>query len=443
MRLFLFAAAIPLAAQPVLIRNVDVYPVTAAPMKAVSVLIQHGKIADIGAKLAPAKGVRTIEGKGLRVYPGLIDSNTELGLSEVPAERMTVDTGELGEFMPQLRALVAVNPESEHFPVVRVNGITSAMTFPSSGGGAGGGGGGRGVTNNQIISGQAALIHTDGWTWEEMEVKRSAAMHVIFPSLGGRGGRGGGNPDFAPPELFGETNAGGFAQRKRNYDQQIKRLTEFFEEARRYQKARAANVPGFVRDLKYEAMLPVLDGKLPLAVSATRAVSIRDAIGFAEKQNVKIVILQPRDLGKVAGELKSRNIPVILGRVLALPDEEDDPYDEAFTLPAEAYHAGLKFAFGTFTNEFVRNIPYQAATAVAFGLPYEEALKAVTINAAEIWGVSDRLGSVEKGKVADLLVTDGDPLEVRTQIKHLFINGREAPLTNKQTRLYEKYMSRQ
>jgi imidazolonepropionase-like amidohydrolase len=430
----------PLAAETVLIRNVDVYPVTAAPLKAVSVLIQDGKIAEIGAKVTAAKGVKVLEGKGLRVYPGLIDSNTELGLSEISAERVTVDTGEIGEFMPQLRALVAVNPESEHFPVVRVNGITSAMTFPSAGVG---GGGGRGGAGNQIISGQAALIHTDGWTWEDMEIKRSAAMHVIFPSLGGRGGRGGGNPDFTPPELVGATGAVGFTQQKRNYEQQIAKLNDFFEDARRYQKARAANAPGFVRDLKFEAMLPVLDGKLPLAVSASRAVTIRDAIAFADKQHVKIVILQPRELSKVAGELKSRNIPVILGRVLALPDEEDAPYDEAFTLPAEAYNAGIKFAFGTFTNEFVRNIPFQAATAVAFGLPHEEALKAVTINAAEIWGVSDKLGSVEKGKVADLLVTDGDPLEVRTQIKHLFINGKEVALGNKQTRLYEKYMSRQ
>jgi len=438
----LLAALTPLAAQPVLIRNVDVYPVTAAPMKAVAVLIQDGKIADIGPKLAAAKGIKVIEGKGLRVYPGLLDSSTELGLSEVPAERMTVDTGELGEFMPQLRALVAVNPESEHFPVVRVNGITSAMVFPASGGGTAGGG--RGNPNTQIISGQAALIHTDGWTWEEMEIKRSAAVHVIFPSLGGRGGRGGGgNPDFATPELFGTTSAGGFAQQKRNYEQQIARLADFFEDARRYQKARSANAPGFVRDLRYDAMLPVLDGKLPLAVSASRAVNIRDAITFADKQHVKIVILQPRELLKVAGELKSRNIPVILGRVLTLPGEEDDAYDEAFTLPAEAYKAGVKFAFGTFTNEFVRNIPYQAATAVAFGLPYEEALKAVTINPAEIWGVNDKLGSVEKGKLADLLVTDGDPFEVRTQIKHLFINGKEVPLTSKHTRLYEKYMSRQ
>ena len=160
-------------------------------MKGVSVVLQDGKIAEIGAKIIPAKGARIIEGKGLRVYPGMIDSGTEMGLSEISAVRESVDTGELGEFMPQLRALSAVNPESEHFGVVRVNGITSVMTFPSSGGG-GGGGGRFGGGERQFISGQAALIHTDGWTWEDMAIDRTAAVHLIFPTLGGRGGRGGG-----------------------------------------------------------------------------------------------------------------------------------------------------------------------------------------------------------------------------------------------------------
>jgi imidazolonepropionase-like amidohydrolase len=433
-------AAFGASGESVLIHNADVYPVTSAPLKGVSVLIQDGKIAEIGPKIVPAKGVRVVEAKGLRVYPGMIDSGTELGLSEVSAVRETVDTGELGEFMPQLRALVAVNPESEHFGVVRVNGITGVMTFPSSGGGGGGrfGGGER-----QIIAGQAALIHTDGWTWEDMEISRSAALHLIFPTLGGRGGRGGSVPDSVV-EMFGLTGtATGYCQQKRTYDQQIAKLNEFFDSARKYQRARAANPPGFVHDLKYEAMIPVLEGKVPVAISAARTSAIHDAIAFADKQNIKIVILQPREIGKVGPELKSRNIPVILGRVLALPDAEDDPYDEAFTLPAEAYKAGVKFAFGTFNNEFVRNVPYQAATAVAFGLPYDEALKAVTISPAQIWGQADKLGSVEKGKIADLIVTDGDPLEIQTQVKHLYIRGREVALTNKQTRLAEKYMSRQ
>lgn len=436
------AIAAMAAGEPVLIRNADVYPVTGAPMKGVSLLIQDGKIAEIGAKIVAAKGVRIVEAKGLRVYPGMLDSGTELGLSEIGSVRESVDTGELGEFMPQLRALVAVNPESEHFPVVRVNGITSVMAFPSSGG-RGGGGGRFGGGETQIISGQAALIHTDGWTWEDMEINRSAAVHLLFPAIAGRGGRGGSVPDSVV-ELFGApAAAGSYTQARRTYEQQLAKLNNFFDEARRYQKARAANAPGFRRDLKLEAMVPVLERKVPLAVSAAKAGSIHDAIAFAEKQNVKIVILQPREIGKVAAELKAKNIPVILGRVLALPEAEDDPYDQAFTLPSEAYKAGVKFAFGTFNNEFVRNLPYQAATAVGFGLPYDEALKAVTINAAEIWGVADKVGSVEKGKVADLIVTDGDPLEIQTQVKHLYIKGNETALTNKQTRLYEKYMSRQ
>src|SRR6266404_7097827 len=195
-------AAFAAANDTFFIRNADVYPVTAPEMKGVNLLVQDGKIAEIGAKLAAPKGVRVIEGKGLRVYPGMIDSGTELGLSEVSAVRETVDTGEIGEFMPQLRALVAVNPESEHFPVVRANGITSVMTYPASGGRGGRGGGG-----GQIIAGQAALIHMAGWTWEDMEINRSAAVQINFPAIAGRGGRGGGNPDF-PDELAALFGAG-------------------------------------------------------------------------------------------------------------------------------------------------------------------------------------------------------------------------------------------
>jgi imidazolonepropionase-like amidohydrolase len=420
----------------VLIRGTDVYPVTSAPVKGASILVLDGKIAEMGVKILAPKGVRVLDGKGLRVYPGMIDSGTQLGLSEISAIRETVDTGELGEFMPQLRALSSVNPDSEHFAVARLNGITGAMTLPAGGGGGGGRGGAR-----QYISGQAALIHTAGWTWEDMAVSGSAAICVQFPTLGSAGGRGGPVPEnFAG--LAGEAGAGTFTQMMRTYQQEVTKLSDFFEEARRYQKARAAHAPGFVRDLKYEAMLPVLDGKLPLAVAASTPRLIHDAIQFADKQNVKIVILQPRELGSAAAELKTKNIPVVLGKVLALPRGEDDPYDQAFTLPAEAYKAGVKFAFGTFDNEFIRNLPYQAATAVAFGLPQDEALKAVTINPAQIWGVGDQLGSIEKGKSADLMVTTGDPLEIQTLVKHVFIRGQEIELSSKQTRLYDRYLNR-
>jgi len=399
-----------------LLRNTDIFPVAGPEIKTGSILVRDGRIAAIDANIAAPKGVRIIEGKGLRAYPGLIDSATELGLAEISNLRVTVDVGELGPFMPQLRAITAVNPDSEHFAVVRANGITSVVTFPSPQSG------GRSSGESQFIAGQAALIHMDGWTWEEMTVNRSAALHFIFPAL--------------------PRNETGFAEAKRSYDREIQQIAEFFEEARRYQIVKAADRPGFKQDLKLEAMLPALDGKLPVAVSAQRETEILDAIRFADAQKIRMVLMGPRELGKAAPELKSRNIPVVLGRTLELPLNEDDPYDAAFTLPAEAFRAGLKIAFGAFDNEFVRNLPYDVAAAVAHGLPYEEALKAVTINPAEIWGAGAELGSLEKGKWADITLTDGDPLETRTAIKALFVKGRAVDLSNRQTRLYEKYLNR-
>jgi imidazolonepropionase-like amidohydrolase len=334
-----------------------------------------------------------------------------------------VDIGELGMFMPQLRSLVAVNPESEHFPVVRANGITAAMTFPSSSSASR-----VGSPEAQIIAGQAALIHLDGWTWEDMEIKRSAGMQLLFPLIARPRGRN--QPDE------------GFAQAKRNYERELEQLSDFFDQARRYQRAKAAPRPDFQTELRYEAMLPILEGKQPLAVNAVRARTIRAALDFAEKQKVKIILMQPREIGDMAAEIKAKNIPVILGPTLVLPLNEDDAYDSAFTLPGDLYKAGVKFAFGTFENEFVRDLPYSAALAANFGLPYEEALKAITINPAEIWGVADQIGSIEAGKWADLMITNGDPLETPTQVKYLFIKGKAVDLNNKQTRLYEKYSNR-
>ena len=306
-----------------------------------------------------------------------------------------------------------------------------------------GGSAGRGGGGGQLISGQAALLHTDGWTWEEMEINRSAAMVLNFPSAGGRGGRGGGGgmPSDLQDMFPNAANAAGNAQR--NVLDQIAKLNAFFDDARKYKTAKAANLPDFRKDLRFEAMLPVIEGKMPLAVNASRAAAIHDAIAWSEKQNVKIVILRPRDLTKAGPELKAKNVPVILGPVLALPENEDSEYDEGYTQPLEAYKAGVKFALGTFTNEFVRDLPYQAATAVAYGLPHDEAMKALTINPAQIWGAGDLVGSLEKGKLADLMIVDGDPMDVRTQIRHLFIKGKEITLSNKQIRLYERYMSRQ
>lgn len=399
-----------------LIRGATIHPVSGPEIPNGDVLVRDGKIVGIGSKLSAQKGIRIIEGKGLHLYPGMIDSATQVGLSEINAVRETSDITELGNFNPQLRAAIAVNPASEHIPVTRVNGITSVITMPQG----------------TLISGQAALIRLDGWTWEEMAVRRSAAMNMRFPTIIPRPSRT--VSRAAPPTPYPEL--------KRNYEQRLRELQEFFESARRYQQAKKANGPGFKPDVKLEAMLPVLEGKTPLMIEAARERPIREAIQFAGKQHIKMVLAEGTESWKLAPELKSQNIPVILGPTLALPLDEDDPYDRPFTTPGELYKAGVKIAFGSFNTEFVRNLPYQAAAAVAFGLPYEEALKAVTLNPAQIWGVADQIGSIEEGKWADLILTDGDPLEAKTQIKQLFIKGRSVDLDSKHYRLYQKYLNR-
>ncbi len=422
------AAGAALAATPetsFLIRGAVIHPVTGPEIQGASLLVIDGVITDIGPKVvapkASARTIRVIDAKGLHVYPGLINSATNIGLQEISSVRETSDTNEIGDYNPQLRAVIAINPASEHIPVTRANGVTSVITMPGGG----------------VISGQAALIRLDGWTWEEMAVNRSAFLNLNFPSLSGGGGRGGG---FGGGRFGGQRTA--FSELKRRQEEQIQRLREFFEQARRYQKAKTAGGAAFKQDLKLEAMLPVVEGKLPVLVRAVRERDIREVLDFAEKEKIRVILAQVRKPGKTLADLKAKNIPVILAETLQLPMEEDDPYDSAFTLPAELHKAGVKFAFGTFDVQFARNLPYQAAAAVAFGLPPEEALKSVTINAAEIWGVADKTGSVDRNKWADLIVTDGDPLEARTNIKHVFIRGRSVGADSKHQELYQKYLNR-
>jgi imidazolonepropionase-like amidohydrolase len=412
-----------------LIRGANIHPVTGPEIQGGSILVTNGKISEIGLKVVPPKGVRVIEGKGLHVYPGIINSATELGISEISSVRETNDTGELGDFVPQVRALVAINAASEHFPVVRANGVTSAITLPASGGRGFGRGG-------NIIAGQAAMVHLDGWTWEEMAIKPSVAMQLIFPQIRSLPGR------FAAMAAEFGQRAPGYTEAKREYELQIRKIDEFFEQARRYQRAKAAKDPSFRVDVPMEAMLPILDGKTPLMVQVDGERYIRECIQWADRQKVKIVLAGTRDFGNTLPELKAKGIAVILPPTLALPEHDDQPYDKAFTEPGEVYKAGVKFALATFDNQFARNLPYQAAQAVAFGLPQEEALKAITINAAEIWGVADQIGSIEKGKWADLMITDGDPLEIRTNVKQVFIKGKNVDLASKHTKLYEKYLAR-
>jgi len=400
-----------------LLRGATIHTVSGADIPAGSMLVQDGKIVEVGAKITVPKGVRVIEAKGLHVYPGMINAATQMGLSEISSVRETNDAAEIGTFNPQIRALVAVNPASEHIPVTRANGVTMALSLPLGG----------------TICGRASLIHLDGWTWEEMEVRGDAAMHLVFPALESGGGR-----------RFGRSSTEStLAERKRALEVKLRELRDFFESARRYQKAKAAGAADLKPDLKLEAMAPVLDGRMPVIVTASHEKVIKDAIAFAEREKIKIVLADASEAWKVAAELKAKNIPVILGRTMSLPEYEDDPYDKPYTQPAELYKAGVKFAIASFTTSAARNLPYEAAMAVAFGLPHEDGLKAVTLAPAEILGIAGEYGSIEKGKYADLIVTDGDPLETRTQVKQLFIKGKSIDLMNKHRRLYEQYLKRE
>jgi imidazolonepropionase-like amidohydrolase len=404
----------------ILLRGATVHPVSGPDIADGSVLLRDGKIAEIGARIAVPKGARVVELKGLHIYPGMIDSATEIGLSEIGAVREMNDVSDIGLFKPQLRAATAVNPASEHIPVTRANGITSVITSPGGG----------------IVAGQSVLMHLSGWTMEDMAVRAPAAMRLEFPNIR--------TPNrFAAAETPGRTSA--YAEAKKRYEQQMRDLNDFMESARRYRQAKAVAGPDFEIDLKLEAMIPVLDGKLPMLIRAEKEKTIKEAIAFADKQKVHMILERGTEAWKVAAELKAHNIPVVLPPTLRLPDEEDDPYDKPFSIPGELSKAGVKFAFASFgpgDEDNPRNLPYEAAAAVGFGLPREEALKAVTIYAAQIWGVGDEIGSIEKGKWADLIVTDGDPLETRTQIKQMYIKGASVDLDNKHHRLYEKYLAR-
>jgi len=415
-----------------LLRNATVHPVSGPAIANASILVVDGKVAEIGPKIAPKGKIRIVEARGLHVYPGMIDSGSPVGLAEIASVRETVDTGEIGDFNPQLRALIAVNPSSEHIPVVRANGITSVLVTPGTTGG------GRGGAAGSLIAGQASLAHLDGWTWEEMEIRRSAAMQMTWPAIQMPRGRGGDLEALLQGLGVRRTT---FAEARRNQQQQVQKIQDFFDAARRYQKAKAAG-EAVAPDLRYEAMMPVLDGKQPLMITAVREREIREALEFAAREKLRIVLAGVRRPGKALEEIAKRNIPVVLGTTFATPLEEDDPYDDPFTLPARLHQAGVKFCFASFGVQFARNLPYQAAQAVPYGLPYDEALKSVTLNAAEIWGIDSEYGSIEKGKFADLIVTDGDPLEVRTQVKMMFIKGVAVDLESKHTRLYKLYSAR-
>jgi imidazolonepropionase-like amidohydrolase len=391
-----------------------------------TVLIQNGKIANVGAAVEVPPGARIIDAKGLQVYPGLFDPITQMGLREIGAVIATVDSAETGAFNPDVVASEAVLPSSEHIPVTRAAGITEVLAVPASGGMDS-----EGPTG--ILGGQASAIHLAGWTIKDMLLKKSVAMVLNWPEIETH------TFDFS---TFSRKEKP-FTEAKQEYEKHVDELSDWLDRARHYAVALGhGGATDYQRDLKLEALVPVTRGELPVLVFADKARDIRNAVEFCEKQKLKMILAGGAQAYKVKDLLRSKSVPVILGPTLALPREEDDPYDRLFTQPAELASAGVKFAFGSFDNSFSRRLGQQAANAVAYGLPYDEALKAVTLYPAQIFGLADQVGTLESGKIANIIVTNGDPLELTTEVRYLFIKGQPASLDNKQKALYEKYLKR-
>jgi imidazolonepropionase-like amidohydrolase len=400
------------------ITNAKIVPVSKPAIDRGTIVVRDGKIEAVGAGVPVPPGAKVIDAAGAEVYPGWINAKTTIGLAE-PGPRGYEDTTEMLDYNPQLRTVVAYHNDSDSIPVARANGVTTVAVFPNGG----------------LLGGQVPVMNLDGWTWEESAVRPLVGISFQFPGVGG-GGRGGfGTPPAAPgaPERS-------YDDLRRERDARLDKTLRLFDEARAYAKAAA----GARRtDWVLEALVPVVEGRIPLFTTAARAQDIKDAVAFAERAHVRIVVCSGPEAAFVAPFLKEKNVPVILGSILALPPRDDQFHAGSYQAAAELAKAGVKFAFATGDNANVRQVPYQAAMSVAWGLPREEALRALTIDAAEILGVADRVGSIEPGKMANLIVAKGDPLEVRTEITHVIINGQDVDLANKHRALYERYLKRQ
>lgn len=407
------------------VKGAKVYPVSGAPIENGNVIIRGGKIVAVGANVAIPADAQVIDATGLEVYPGLFDPFTQIGLNEVGQVAATVDVTELGEFNSELVAATAVNPASAHIPVTRASGITHVIAAP--------GVGGFDLPSAGLITGQASAFNLAGWTMDEMQIKRSVAMVIIWPSIVTR------SFDFSTFRYKTKP----YDEAKKEYDNKVNELSDWLDRARHYAQAKEKGSPAlFERDLKLESMIPVVEGRLPVLVVAGEARDIRNSVEFCTKQNLKMILADGSQAFKVKDLLKEKKIPVILGPVERSPDQDDMAYDQQLTQPEDLHAAGIPIALSSFGAAFARRLSQYAGTAVAYGLPHDEALKAVTINAAEMFGIADQVGSIEPGKIANIIVTNGDPFEIRTEVRYLFIHGQLTSTDNRHRDLYEQYHKR-
>jgi imidazolonepropionase-like amidohydrolase len=392
-----------------------VHPVSGPDIPRGTVVIDGGRITAVGANVTPPAGAKVVDVSGKHVYPTLVPAATNLGLVEISAARATVDTAEIGDVNPDARADVAMNFDSELLPVTRSAGVLVAGVTPTGG----------------IVSGSGAAMKLDGWTREDAALRAPAYVTVTWPDL---------SIDRSPQAQFSVR-----IQEKRR-DEAVAKLKDVFRDARAYGKSLSAEgksgVPRHDFDPRLEALLPVLDGKIPVLVVADRLAQIRAALAWAKEENLKIAIGGGRDAWRAAAELASAGVPVVLDPVIGLPTRADEPYDTPYAAPGLLSKAGVRVAITEGDSQFARNLAHHASVAMAYGMPRDKALAAITLEPARILGIADRVGSLDVGKDATLFVSDRDVLDFRYTVVAAYVDGRALDLSDRHKRLYERYRNR-
>jgi imidazolonepropionase-like amidohydrolase len=381
-------------------------------------VIENGRIAAAGgANTAVPKDAKIIDVTGMTVYPGLIDSETHLGLTEVQADRMTDDMIEMSdEIMPHMHVYDAFHAESAVIPVTRINGITNAIVAPAI---------------DDTLPGQDSFIQLAGKSAEEMILVRDIAMPLNFTGTQRR------NQSFEQAK-YPFTRMGMAAQLRQTFidAQDYEQKLAAYEKKKSGDPEKAGPPPK--RDLKLEALIPYLHGQKPVVLAAEEANDLQTAMGLAKEFHLKVILNHLTHSAAILDQVAASGFPVIVGPIYEAP-KESERYDAVYKLPAEMARRGIKIAFASYDAHNSRNLPYAAGYATAFGLSHDEALKAITLNPAQMWGVDKNLGSLDTGKIANVVVANGDPLDVKTDVKHVFIEGQEIPLVNKQTELRDQY----
>jgi imidazolonepropionase-like amidohydrolase len=391
--------------------NASIETVTKGVITNGTVVITNGKIAAVGQNVTVPQGAEVIDCKGQWIYPGMIDSGTRLGLFEFGQYAQATDVSEVGDVIPQMKALTAVNPNSVAIPVTRISGVTTALTIPEG----------------DLFSGTAALINLHGYTPDQMYAGFEGVI-LNYPRTGRRG--------FFDRRTDEEI--------KKANDKSIARLNEVWEKAVQYHKLDSSTNGKLQYYPEMQALIPVVRGQSNLIVNVNASKDIQAVLKWVAEKKIKKVILSGVAEGwRVADEIAKTNIPVLAGPVLELPSRDYDRYDKAYANPGLMKKAGVKVAIKTDDgNMNNRNLPYHAGFAVAYGMSREDALKAITIVPAEIFGVSDKLGSIEVGKDASLFICNGDPFETKTQVSQVFIKGWKIPMVSRQTLLYDEFLQR-